>query len=76
MAQKFSFRPGTAITRSLRRAHLDPKSGRFFVSSQFDAGSDFRAAEDGEVELVERECRTTCGDVTSSQAKAIASFLK
>ncbi len=49
MAQKFSFRPGTGMTRSLRRADAEPQIERFFVNAQNVSGSDFRAAKHGEV---------------------------
>ena len=53
MAQKFSFRPGTGITRSRGAPTLTQRSQRFFVDAQNFSGRDFRAAKDGEVELVD-----------------------
>ena len=52
-----------------RRADFAPaRSARFFVYAEGRAGSDFRAAEHGEVELVRAECANHSGEVISSQA--------
>ena len=53
MAQKFSFRPGIAKTRSFGAPALSQKSAASCVGRERVAG-DFRAAEDGEVEFFER----------------------
>ena len=55
MAQKFSFRPGISITRSLGAPIFIQSSLRFPIAFEFLALGDFGAAEDGEVELVERD---------------------
>ena len=52
MAQKFSFRPGIANTRSRGRPFCVSHSAwRFFVDAELGAGGDFGAAENGDVQF-------------------------
>ena len=69
--------PGNGDDAVARRADVDPQLERLFVGTEHHAGSDFGAAEDGEVELVDAGCANLpAAEVISSQANATASFLK